>query len=246
MARFPNPNQYGYQQGSGPLEYQSRAVSTTVSAFFNAVYGWMAAGLALTAAVAWWVSTHPAVMAQVFRGPALIILVIAQLGLVVAISAAIRKINATVATGMFLLYSALNGLTLSVIFVVYTHASIAAAFVVTAGMFGAMSLYGFVTKTDLSRFGAILFMALIGLVIASIVNIFWANSTLYWIITYAGVLIFVGLTAYDTQKLKMIAAQTADDPKLAARLSVYGALNLYLDFINLFLFMLRIMGNRRN
>jgi FtsH-binding integral membrane protein len=184
-------------------------------------------------------------MSQVFRGPALIILFIAQIALVVAISAAIRKINATVATGMFLLYSALNGLLLSVIFVVYTHASIAGAFVVTAGMFAAMSLYGFVTKTDLSRFGPLLFMALIGLIIASVVNIFWASSTLYWIVTYAGVLIFVGLTAYDTQKLKMIAVQTANDPAMAARLSVYGALTLYLDFINLFLFMLRIMGNRR-
>jgi FtsH-binding integral membrane protein len=244
MSNYPGPfGTYGQPQD---LQYESRVSSTTLAAFFNAVYGWMAAGLALTATVAWWVSTHPAIMAQVFRGPALIILFIAQIALVIAISAAIRKINATVATGMFLLYSALNGLTLSIIFVVYTHTSIAAAFVVTAGMFGAMSLYGFVTKTDLSRFGALLFMALIGLVIASVVNMFWANSTLYWIVTYAGVLIFVGLTAYDTQKLKMIALQTANDPAMAARLSVYGALNLYLDFINLFLFLLRIMGNRRS
>ena len=149
------------------------------------------------------------------------------------------------ATGLFMLYSALNGLTLSAIFVVYTGASLATTFLVCAGMFAAMSIYGFVTKRDLTTMGSLLFMALIGLLIASVVNIFWANSTLYWIITYAGVLIFVGLTAYDTQNLKMIALQTADNPAMAARLAISGALKLYLDFINLFLFLLRTLGDRR-
>jgi FtsH-binding integral membrane protein len=184
-------------------------------------------------------------MQSIFRGPLLFVLILAELGLVVAISGMIQRINTGVATALFLLYSALNGLTLSAIFIVYAHATIASAFVVTAGTFAAMSVYGFVTKTDLTKFGPILFMALIGLIIASVVNIFMASSGLYWIITYAGVLIFVGLTAYDTQKLKIIAVQTESNPALAARLSIAGALSLYLDFINLFLFILRIMGNRR-
>jgi uncharacterized protein len=175
----------------------------------------------------------------------LIILFIVEIGLVITISRAINKLNATAATALFLLYSAINGLTLSAIFLVYAHATLAGAFIVTAGTFGAVSLYGHVTKADLTKLGTFLFMALIGLIIASVVNMFLANTALDWIITYAGVLIFVGLTAYDTQKLKIIAIQTEDNPALAARLSVNGALSLYLDFINLFLYILRIMGNRK-
>jgi FtsH-binding integral membrane protein len=137
------------------------------------------------------------------------------------------------------------GLTLSAIFIVYAHSTIVSAFLVTAGTFGAVSVYGFVTKRDLTQYGSILFMALIGLILASVVNLFFASSALYWIITYAGVLLFVALTAYDTQKLRQIAVQTENNPTLAARLSIVGALELYLDFINLFLFILRILGNRR-
>jgi FtsH-binding integral membrane protein len=243
MSQFPTP--FGSQRQSQQLQYESRADSTTMAAFFNAVYAWMAAGLALTAVVAWWVSTQPQLIRQIFRGPTLIILFIAEIALVVVIARAVNKINAGAATALFLLYSALNGLTLSVIFLVYTQASLVGAFVVSAGMFGAMSLYGYTTKTDLSRFGSILFMALVGLVLASVVNLFWANSALYWIVSYAGVFIFVGLTAYDTQRLRVIAVQTAGDPALSARLSVSGALSLYLDFINMFLFILRIVGNRK-
>jgi FtsH-binding integral membrane protein len=241
MSRFPNPNSYEPAE----LQYQSRVDSTTVAAFFNAVYGWMAAGLALTAVVAWFISTQPQMLASIFRGPVFIILIIAELALVWTISAAINRIGATAATALFMLYSALNGLTLSVIFLAYTRTSLAGTFVVTAGMFAAMSAYGYFTRTDLTRFGSLLFMALIGLVLASLVNLFWANSTLYWIVTYVGVFIFVGLTAYDTQKLRMIAAATQSDPNMAARLSVNGALMLYLDFLNLFLLLLRIMGDRR-
>jgi FtsH-binding integral membrane protein len=237
------PNPFG-TASSDTLGYESRADSLTVAQFFNMVYAWMASGLALTAVVAWWVSTHPQAL-SVLRGPGLFILFIAQLGLVWTISAAIYKINSTTATLLFLLYSALNGVLLSVIFLVYAHATIAAAFVVTAGTFAAMSAYGFLTKRDLTSLGSILFMALIGLIIASVVNVFWANSTLYWIITYAGVLIFVGLTAYDTQKLRQIAQQTSGNPALASRLAISGALALYLDFINLFLMLLRILGNQR-
>jgi FtsH-binding integral membrane protein len=241
MSQYPNP--FADARG-GPLGYESRTDSVTLVQFFNSVYAWMASGVALTAVVAWWVSTQPQ-LAQLFAGPTRWVLLIVQIGLVVAIVGAINKISAGVATLLFMVYSALMGLTLSVIFSVYAAPIIATTFGVTAGMFAAISVYGFVTKRDLTRLGSLLFMALIGLIIASIVNIFWANSTLYWIVTYAGVLIFVGLTAYDTQKLKIIAIQTADNPAMAARLAISGALTLYLDFINLFLFMLRILGDRR-
>jgi FtsH-binding integral membrane protein len=241
MARMPNP--FGPAR---PYEtpFDTHADAGAIARFFNAVYAWMAAGLALTALVAWWVSTQPQVIAQIFRVPVLVGLVIAQLVLVFTISAATQRLNAAAATAMILLYSGLNGLTLSVMFLQFAHATLATAFIITAGMFGAMSLYGFVTKRDLSGMGSILFMALIGLILASIVSIFWRNSMLETIINYAGVLIFVGLTAYDTQRLKAIAVATAQDAAAAARYSVNGALTLYLDFINLFLFLVRILGRR--
>ena len=241
MSQYPNP--FADARG-GPIGYDASTDNVTLVQFFNSVYAWMASGVAMTAVVAWWVSTQPQ-LAAIFQGPTRWVLLIVQIGLVIAIAGAVNKISTGVATLLFMLYSALMGLTLSVIFSVYAAPVIATTFGVTAGMFAAISVYGFVTKRDLTRLGSLLFMALIGLVLASIVNIFWANSTLYWIITYAGVLIFVGLTAYDTQKLKAIAIQTADDPALAARLAISGALTLYLDFINLFLFMLRILGDRR-
>jgi FtsH-binding integral membrane protein len=240
MSRFPSP----YERPQD-LDYQSRVGTSTVASFFNAVYAWMCAGLATTALVAWWASTQPQLMGSL-RGAGMLVLFLATIGLVVAITRAINALSATAATALFLLYSALMGLMLSALFIVYAHATLAAAFVVTAGTFGAVSLYGFVTKTDLTRMGSFLFMALIGLIIASVVNIFMHSPALYWLITYAGVLIFVGLTAYDTQKLKEIAYQTESNPALSARLSIVGALVLYLDFINLFLFILRLMGNRRS
>ena len=144
----------------------------------------------------------------------------------------------------FLAYSFLNGLTLSVVFLAYTKSSIASTFFVTAGTFAAMSLYGYFTKKDLSSWGNLFFMALIGLIIATIVNVFWANTTLYWVTTYAGVLIFVGLTAYDTNRIKqMLANQEVNEG--TQKLALLGALTLYLDFINMFLYLLRIFGDRR-
>jgi uncharacterized protein len=241
MARFPNP--YGSAQPYGG--YESRADAGVIARFFNVVYAWMAAGLGLTAVVAWYVSTREDLIQQVFRGPVLIGLIIAQLALVWTISAAVNKLSAGVATALFMLYSALTGLTLSSIFLLYTHASLGGTFLATAGTFGAMSVYGIVTKRDLTRLGSLLFMALIGLIIASLVNMFLRSPAMYWIITYAGVLIFVGLTAYDTQRLKMVAIETAHDPRMAARYAVNGALMLYLDFINLFLLLLRLLGDRR-
>jgi len=211
----------------------------------NQVYAWMMAGLLVTGAVAMFVASSPALVGAIF-GNSLIFfgLIIAQLALVWILSANVGRMAPAVATSMFLGYSALNGLTFAAIFLVYTSASIASTFFVTAGMFGAMSAFGYFTKRDLSNMGGYLFMALIGLILASVVNIFLANSVLYWIITYVGVLIFVALTAYDTQKIKRMIAEVRDELG-ARRVAIYGALTLYLDFINLFLFLLRILGNRR-
>jgi uncharacterized protein len=214
--------------------------------FFNAVYAWMSAGLAITALVAYSVATVPSLRQWVSSGPVLIVAFIAELGLVFAISGAINRIGVAVATAMFILYSALNGIMLSGLVWHYTTASLGGTFVITAGVFGAMSLYGYTTKRDLTRIGSLLFMALIGLVLATFVNIFWHSPLLYWGITYAGVLIFVGLTAYDTQRLRELATQTMGDSRMASRIAVVGSLMLYLDFINLFLLLLRLMGNRRN
>ena len=170
---------------------------------------------------------------------------IAELLLVVVISSAVNRIGAAAATALFVLFAALNGLLLSTIFLVYSLPSIAATFIASAAMFAAMSVYGMFTKTDLTTMGKILFMALIGLIVASLVNIFVASSALYWLVSYAGVIIFAGLTAYDTQKLQGMALQTQGNAAMAARLSVVGALMLYLDFINMFLLLLRIMGKER-
>ena len=247
MSSMPNPfSNFEARRagGAGTLGYESQADAVTVAQFFNMVYAWMASGLALTAVIAWWVSTHPQILRSLGMG-GLLVLCIAELALVWTISAAVDKLSATAATALFLLYSALNGVTLSFIFLVYAHSTIAGAFVVTAGTFAAMSAYGYLTKRDLSGMGNFLFMALIGLIIASVVNIFWANSTLYWIVTYAGVLIFVALTAYDTQMLRHVAIQTSGNPAMASRYAINGALRLYLDFINLFLMILRILGNSR-
>ena len=247
MSSYPN----------APLNYASSwetaEAGPAVARFFNAVYAWMCAGLALTAVsayvVAQWVqgiiaSGNLAALSN--ARVVFIVLIIAEFVLVGVISAAVRRINAAVATGLFLLYAAINGVTLAGLFLVYAKASLASAFVVSAGTFGAMSVFGMVTKRDLTAAGQLLYMALIGLVIASVVSIFWHSTMLQVIINYVGVFVFVGLTAYDTQKLKEIAYQTRGDPAMASRLAVNGSLSLYLDFINLFLFILRIMGDRRN
>lgn len=211
------------------------------------VYGWMTSGLLLTAFVAWYAANTQSVLEFVFSSQITFFgLIIAQLALVFVLSGMVHKLSAGVATSLFMLYSALTGLTLASIFVAYTEASIAGTFVVAAGMFGAMSLYGYTTKRDLSRFGSLLFMALIGIVLASVVNIWLKSTPLMWAVTYIGVLVFVGLTAYDTQKLKNIGEQiNVNDRDMLRKYSIMGALTLYLDFINLFMMLLRIMGNRR-
>jgi len=230
---------YNAQQASSRAE--------AVNAFMRGIYGWMASGLALTAVVAVMTASSPAIMRVVFSPMVLIVLVLAQLGLVMGLSAAINRLSAGAATGMFLAYSGLNGLTLSSIFLVYTATSIASAFAVSAGMFLAMSLYGLATKRDLTSLGSFMMMGLIGMIIAMVVNIFLHSSVMSFIIDCVGVLVFTGLTAYDTQKLKDMGDYAPmNDATALRRGSILGALTLYLDFINLFLIMLRFFGGSRD
>ena len=208
-------------------------------------YLWMAMALVITGLTAYVVATNAAMTQFLFTHASMIwILFLAEIGLVVALSAAIRKISLSAATLMFVAYAALNGITFSSLFYVYTMGSLASTFFVTAGTFGAMSLVGFFTKADLSSMGKLLLMALIGLIIASVVNIFVGSSGLEMIMTYIGVLIFVGLTAYDTQKIKQMFLTAPDASESTQKYAVLGALTLYLDFINLFLYLLRIFGRR--
>ncbi|MCQ8227047.1 MULTISPECIES: Bax inhibitor-1/YccA family protein [Pantoea] len=221
--------------------------STSLQTYMAQVYGWMTCGLLLTAFVSWFAARTPAVMELVFANRITFFgLIIAQLALVFVLSGMVQRMSGAVATALFMLYSALTGLTMASIFLVYTYSSIASTFFVTAGMFGAMSFYGYTTKRDLSRFGSLLFMALIGILLASLVNFWLKSPALMWAITYIGVVVFVGLTAYDTQRLKAIGENiNVNDKENLRRASIMGALTLYLDFINLFLMLLRIFGNRR-
>ncbi|MBS1495216.1 MAG: Bax inhibitor-1/YccA family protein [Bacteroidetes bacterium] len=221
-------------------------VQTDVKSFLLRVYNWMAMGLAITGLTAFAVSSSDTLLQLIFGNPILFWgLFIVEFLMVLGLSAAINKIPSIVAIGLFFAYAFLNGVTLSFIFLLYTHASIYSTFLICAMMFASVSVLGYITKMDLSKMGSFLFMALIGLIIASVVNIFLANSTLYWIISYAGVLIFVGLTAYDTQKIKQMAYSMESGSETGKKAAVIGALQLYLDFINMFLFLLRILGNRR-
>lgn len=214
--------------------------------FIQQVYGWMAAALAVTGFVALGVSRSATVQQFIFGNPVVFWgLIIGELVLVIVLVRRIMTMTAGTATAVFIFYSILNGVTLSSVFLVYTGATITQAFFVTAGVFGIMTVYGFVTKTDLTRLGNILMMALLGFIIATVVNIFLASETLYWIITYAGVVLFVGLTAYHTQGIKRMAQAGFDDSETEQKAAVLGALRLYLDFINLFLLILRIFGRRR-
>ena len=222
------------------------AVAAEQQRFMVRVYNWMTAGLAITGFMAFYVSNNETIMSIIFGNPIMpIVLMIAQIGLVFWLASRVMQMSVSQATGVFMLYSGLTGITFSFIFVVYTSASITSTFLVTAGTFGAMSLYGYTTKKDLTSWGSFLFMGLIGIIIASVVNMFMQSTMMHMIITYAGVLIFVGLTAYDTQKIKEMNILgnegTDEDTKEAIR----GALTLYLDFINLFLMLLRLMGDRR-
>lgn len=221
------------------------ASSSAVSTLLKSVYMQMAAALSVTGLVAYFLSESPAFWETLATNPSIIwITIIAQFGLVIWLSARLQSMSMSTATLLFIAYSALMGVTMSSIFLVYTMESIASTFFITAGTFGAMSVIGLVTRVDLSRIGSILLMALIGLIIATIVNIFLGSETLYWVISYVGVLIFVGLTAFDTQKIKDMIVQYGSADEVGYKIALMGALTLYLDFINLFLYLLRILGNR--
>jgi uncharacterized protein len=223
-----------------------RETAADAAGFLRGVYGWMAGGLALTAAVALVTVSSPALLQAIFGNKLVFYaLLFGELGLVIAVTGAINRLSPAAATGLFLLYAGLNGVTLSAIFLVYTGSSLAATFFVTAGMFGSMSLYGAVTKKDLAGWGSFLFMGLIGVVIASVVNIFMKSDMVSWVMAMCGVLVFTGLAAYDTNKLRALARQGFADAGAERKGAIVGALALYLDFINLFLMLLRLFGKRR-
>lgn len=226
---------------------QSTQSQVMVNSFIRSVYNWMAFGLALTGGVAYFTAHNPTMQQLIFGTPMVFFgLIIAELGMVFYLSARIQKIEASTATGLFLLYAAVNGLTLSFIFLVYTGTSIAQVFFICAATFVACSIYGMTTKRDLTSWGNFLFMGLIGIIIASVVNMFVQSSAMQMIISYIGVLVFVGLTAYDTQKLKNMALTQPEglEAGVARKGAIMGALSLYLDFINLFIMLLYIFGNR--
>ncbi len=219
-------------------------VQTAQINLMQKVYVWMCTALLITAATAYVVSGSEALLSLIFSSKiSFYALLLGQLALVWYLTASIQKLTLNTASILFVIYSFLTGVTLSSIFVVYTSASITSTFVVTAATFGAMSLYGYYTKRDLTSWGNLLFMALLGLIIASVVNLFMNSEMLYWITTYAGVLIFVGLTAYDTQKIKALVS--VEDTEQTQKLAIIGALSLYLDFINLFLYLLRFLGRKK-
>lgn len=220
---------------------------SVVTAFFQKVYTWMCAGLVISGVTAYMVSTNQA-WANFFLGNQLVFIatILIELGLVIWLSAGINKMSAQTAIVSFLVYCFTSGLTLSVIFLAYTAESINTVFFITAGMFGIISLYGYFTKVDLSRTGQIAFMGLIGLILASVVNMFMNNPQVDYILSIVGVLIFTVLTAYDTQKIKTYASGLTQGSEQQSKASIIGALTLYLDFINLFLKLLRLMGRRRN
>jgi FtsH-binding integral membrane protein len=237
MSQFPQS-----QRRSWELEYGTD--DKTTFNFFNAVYAWMAVGLAVTAAVAWFVSQSQLVYITGGKGFAVAFMLGAAL-LAFAVQGVALRLSVAAATGLFLLYAALIGFAISPIFLVYQMNTIVAAFVMTGGVFAVMSVYGFVTKRDLTSMGSFLVMAMVGLFLASLVNIFLANNALSWIITYAVLAVFIGLTAYRTQQLKEMAIQLSGNADMLSRVAIIGSLTLYISFINMFMSILRILGDRR-
>jgi uncharacterized protein len=214
--------------------------------FITKVYGWMAAALAITGLVAWWTASSEAALTFIFANPGVIIgIMIAKLLMVGSLAIWVNKVSSAVATGIFIAFAVLTGFVFSSLFIIYTAGSLASTFLITAGMFGVMSLYGWFTGNDLTKFGSLLYMLLIGVIIASIVNWFMNSPALYWITTYVGIFIFTGLIAYDTQKIKEMGGYVAEGTEEYKKGAIIGALNLYLDFINLFVLLLRIFGGRK-
>jgi len=234
-----------FQTARAPWAASESAVAERVTAFLRVVYGWMFAGLAVTAAVAWFVAGSPTLIRAIVTNRALFwIIALAQLGVVFVLSARVSRLSPNAAAGLFLGYSALTGVTMALVLLVYTGSSVALTFLVSAGMFGAVALYGTVTKRSLAGVGQFMFMGLVGLVIASIVGIFWKNDGLQFVISFIGVIVFTGLAAWDAQRMRAMALSLPDGR--VGAYAIVGALSLYLDFINLFLSLLRLMGSRRD
>lgn len=232
---------YETQVSKGQYQTSTKVVANTL---VRSVYIWMCTALLLTGATASLVAGSPRLLEIVFSNSIFFWgLLIAQFGLVWAISAKVTSFSLPTLSGLFMLYSVLTGITFSIYFLAFTAESIASTFFITAGTFAVMSLYGFLTKTDLTKLGNLCLMALFGLIIASVVNIFLKSETMYWIVSYVGVLIFIGLIAYDTQKIKALAYTQENEH--TQKLAICGALALYLDFINLFIMLLRIFGQRK-
>jgi FtsH-binding integral membrane protein len=228
-----------------PYYQHEASLDSKVSQVMKKVYVKMFLGLLVTAFVSYFCAASPAVLTFFSQHSSLMwVILLVELGLVFAITGAVNRMSSATATLLFYLFAVVNGLALFPIFIVYTGVSIGKTFFITAGTFGAMSIYGYLTSQDLTKWGSMLFMALIGLIICSVVNIFWANGTFEWIISGLGVLIFVGLTAWDTQNIKKMAAMAPAES--VGKLATLGALSLYLDFINLFLYLLRFFGNSRD
>jgi FtsH-binding integral membrane protein len=220
------------------------AADERVTIFLRAVYGWMALGLAVTAAVAWFIASSETMVFTIIQNrPLFWGVMIAQLGIVIWLSARVEHMAPGMAASLFMVYSALTGVTFAVILYAFTQASVATTFFVTAGTFGSMAAYGTMTRRSLAGWGQFLFMGLVGVVIASIVGIFWQNDAFQFVMSFIGVILFTALTAYDAQRLKEMALSVS--PERAGSYAIVGALKLYLDFINLFLFLLRFTGNRR-
>jgi len=222
----------------------SVASAERIGAFLRAAYGWMCAGLTITAVTAWYVASSPRLVVTIAKsGPLFFGLIIAQLGIVFVLSARVQRLSASTASALFIGYSVLTGITLSFVMLAYTGETLASTFVVAAGMFGAMAAYGTVTGRSLTGWGQFLFMGLVGVVLASVVGLFWQNDGLQFVTCFIGVIVFTGLAAYDAQRLKAMALMTSAGN--TGSYAIVGALALYLDFVNLFLMLLRLLGGRR-
>lgn len=236
-----------YNRAPEALNVKEESVGALQSRFINRVFGWMSAGLALTGLISYYVAANYAEYIATHQG-VMMLLIVAELLVVFGLTFAINKISSAAAIGGFLFYAALNGVTLSVIFLIYTTSSIAQVFFITCGMFAGMGIYGYVTKRDLTSIGSLCGMALWGLILGLVINLFLRSGTFDLILSWLGVLLFVGLTAYDTQKIKQMAigyGNGAIEEESSRKMAVLGALALYLDFINIFLYLLRLFGNRR-
>lgn len=237
-------NDHTYRAPASAQARENTKVDQGLRAYMLSIYNYMALGLGITGAVAYLTASSPILMNAIFGSWLYYVVLFAPLGFVFFISARITQIRASTAQTLFWAYSGINGLLFASLFVMYTGPSIARVFFISAGMFAAMSLYGYTTRKDLSGIGSFCFMGLIGVIFASVANIFFASAAMSFAISIIGVLVFVGLTAYDTQKLKHMY-YAADSGEVATKKAVLGALTLYLDFINMFLFLLRLLGDRR-